>query len=126
MSGRERVLAALDGHEPDRIPLALGFYPVDGSALAPPGAWRADLVDVEFVAFPISAEEEELRRRAMPYAGNARLGSSSQVARYARWGYHPEAPEEANPWGWPRPCPARAPSVPGGGGLRGGDGRLGR
>lgn len=97
MSGRERVLEALDGREPDRIPLALGFYPVDGSALAPSGAWRADLVDVDFVAFPVSAEEEELRRRAMPYAGNARLGNPSQVARYARWGYHPEAPDEANP-----------------------------
>jgi uroporphyrinogen decarboxylase len=97
VTGRERILAALDGREPDRIPLALSFYHVDGAALAPPGAWRPDLVDVGFVAFPVSAEEEELRRRAMPYAGNARLGSPSQVARYARWGYHPEAPYEANP-----------------------------
>lgn len=97
MNGRERVLAALDGQEPDRVPLALSFYHVDGAALAPPGAWRADLVDVGFVAFPVSAEEEELRRTAMPYAGNARIGSSSQVARYARWGYHPEEPRDANP-----------------------------
>jgi len=97
MSGRERVLTALDGREPDRIPLALSFYHVDGAALAPPGAWRDDLVDVAFVAFPVSAEEEELRRRAMPYAGNARIGTTWQVARYGRWGYHPEAPQEANP-----------------------------
>lgn len=97
MSGRERILAALDGREPDRIPLALSFYHVDGATLAPPGAWRDDLVDIGFVAFPISAEEEELRRRAMPYAGNSRIGSPSQAARYARWGYHPEMPDDANP-----------------------------
>lgn len=97
MTGRERILAALDGQEPDRIPLALAFYRVDGAALAPRGAWRDDLVDVGFVDFPVSAAEEELRRLAMPYPGNARLGSPSQVARYASWGYHPETPDESNP-----------------------------
>jgi len=97
MSGRERVLAALDGREPDRVPLALSFYHVDGAALAPPGEWRDDLVDVAFVAFPVSAEEEDLRRRAMPHAGNARIGSPAQAARYARWGYRPELPREVNP-----------------------------
>jgi uroporphyrinogen decarboxylase len=97
MSGRERVLAALDGREPDRVPLALSFYRVDGAELAPPGAWRDELVDVEFVRFPVSDEEEELRRRAMPYAGDVRIGASWQVARYGRWGYRPEAPHLANP-----------------------------
>ena len=97
MTGRERILAALDGQEPDRVPLALAFYRVDGAALAPPGAWRADLIDIDFVDFPVSAEEEELRRLAMPYPGDTRLGSPSQVARYASWNYHPEAPDERNP-----------------------------
>ena len=97
MTGLDRILAALDGQEPDRIPLALAFYHVDGAALAPPGAWHDDLVDIEFVEFPVSAEEDELRRLALPYAGNARLGSPSQAARYAAWRYHPEATEEANP-----------------------------
>jgi uroporphyrinogen decarboxylase len=97
MTGRERVLAALDGREPDRIPLALSFYHVDGSALGPPGAWRDDAVDVGFVAFPVSAEEEDLRRRAMPHAGDTRLGKPAQVARYASWDYHPEEPRGANP-----------------------------
>ena len=97
MTGRERILAALDGREPDRIPLALAFYRVDGAALAPPGAWRDDLVDIAFVDFPVSDEEEELRRRAAPYEGNTRIGSRSQVARYAAWQYHPETPEAGNP-----------------------------
>ena len=97
MTGRERILAALDGQEPDRVPLALAFYRVDGAALAPKGAWRDDLVDIGFVDFPVSAEESELRRLAMPNEGDTRLGSPSQVARYTRWSYHPETPAEGNP-----------------------------
>ena len=97
MDGRARVLAALDGQEPDRVPVALAFYHVDGGSLAPPGAWRDDAVDVAFVSFPISAEEEDLRRRAMPYDGDTRIGNASQVARYARWGYRPEEPAGGNP-----------------------------
>jgi uroporphyrinogen decarboxylase len=97
MTGRERILAALDGRVPDRVPLALGFFAVDGAALAPPGAWREDLVDVAFVEFPVSTEEAELRRRAQPYEGNTRLGSAGQTARYARWSYHPEDAGQRNP-----------------------------
>jgi uroporphyrinogen decarboxylase len=97
VTGRERILAALDGREPDRVPLALAFFHVDGAALAPPGAWREDLVDIGFVDFPVSPEEEELRRRAMPHEGNARLGNTSQVARYEAWRYHPETPAAGNP-----------------------------
>jgi uroporphyrinogen decarboxylase len=97
MTGRERVLAALDGDEPDRVPLALAFYAVDGPSLAPDGAWRDDLVDVLFVEFPVSAEEEELRRRALPYEGNARIGTPAQVARYGSWTYRPAVPGDGNP-----------------------------
>ena len=97
MTGLERILAALDGQEPDRIPLALAFFRVDGAALAPPATWRDDLVDVGFVEFPVSAEEDQLRRRALPYAGNARLGSVAQAAHYTAWRYHPESAEVANP-----------------------------
>lgn len=97
MTGREQVLAALDGLEPDRVPLALGFYHLDAAALAPPGEWRDDLVDITFVAFPVSPEEEDLRRRAMPCDGDTRIGSPSQAARYARWSYHPESAPDGNP-----------------------------
>jgi uroporphyrinogen decarboxylase len=97
MTGRERLLAALDGETPDRVPLALGFFAVDGEALAPPGAWRDELVDVAFVEFPVSPEEAELRRRAQPHEGDTRLGTVGQAARYAHWSYHPERPGRRNP-----------------------------
>jgi uroporphyrinogen decarboxylase len=97
MNGRERILAALDGETPDQIPIALSFYHLDGAALAPPGAWRDDRVDVGFVEFPVSAEEEDLRLRALPHPVDTRIGSPSQAARYARWRYHPEAVRKSNP-----------------------------
>jgi uroporphyrinogen decarboxylase len=97
MDGRTRILTALEGGAPDRVPVALAFYHVDGSRLAPPGEWREDAVDVEFVAFPVSPEEEDLRRRAMPYEGDTRIGNASQVARYASWSYHPEDLPGGNP-----------------------------
>jgi len=95
--GRERILAALDGGTPDRTPLALGCFEVDGAALAPPGAWRDDLVDVAFVSFPVSPEEAELQRIALPNDGDTRIGNVAQAARYATWGYHPEAAPGGNP-----------------------------
>jgi uroporphyrinogen decarboxylase len=97
VTGRDRVLAALNGEEPDRVPLALAFYRTDGAGLAPSGTWRDDLVDVEFVEFPVSDEEAELRRVAAPFEGNTRVGSPSQVARYATWRYDPARPDAGNP-----------------------------
>ena len=102
MNGRERVLTALDGEAPDRVPRALGFYYVDGRGLAPPGAWRDDLVDADFVTFPVSPEEEQLGLRAMPYDGDTRLGSPAQAATYSRWRYRPAAPRRSNPLGLAR------------------------
>ena len=87
----------MDGEEPELIPLALAFYRIDGAQLAPPGAWRDDLVYIEFVEFPVSDEEAELRRIASPYEGNTRVGNASQVARYASWRYQPGTPEARNP-----------------------------
>ena len=97
MNGRERVLTALDGEAPDRVPRALGFYHVDGPALAPPGLWRDDLVDADFVTFPVSPEEEQLSERAMPFEGDTRIGSSAQAATYSRWRYRPAAARRSNP-----------------------------
>ena len=97
MNARERLLIALEGREPDRVPCALSFYHVDLADLAPPG-WPPELgPDVEFVRFPPSPEEEELRRRARPYSGDTRLGTMAQVTTYARWQYSPEAPARRNP-----------------------------
>jgi uroporphyrinogen decarboxylase len=97
MNPRERLLIALDGREPDRVPCALGFYHVDLAQLAPPG-WSWDgMLDVQFVRFPTSPEEEALYRLARPFSADTRLGTPAQVATYDRWDYRPEAPDRRNP-----------------------------
>jgi uroporphyrinogen decarboxylase len=97
MNARERLLTALDGGEPDRVPCALGFYHQDIESLVPPGQYRPDLVDVNFVEFPLSPEEKALERMASPYSPDTRLGSAAQVATYARWRYRPQTPEYRSP-----------------------------
>jgi uroporphyrinogen decarboxylase len=97
MNGRERVLAAMDGGEPDRVPCALGFYHLDLAELVPGGQLPASLLDVLFVRFPASPEEEALQRLARPYEPDTRLGTHAQMATYARWGYRPHAAVKRNP-----------------------------
>ena len=97
MNGREQLLVALDGGEPDQVPRALGFYRVNLERLAPPSQFRNDLVNVRFVRFPPSPEDEELGRLAQPFPPDTRLGNPSQVATYTSWDYHPQSPEHRNP-----------------------------
>jgi len=97
MDARTRVLTALDGGEPDRVPCALGFSRVTLAALLPPEQAQAVTVDVEFVRFPPSPEDETLRQTGRPFSPDTRLGTSEQIATYARWGYQPHDPEQRNP-----------------------------
>ena len=90
MNPRERILMALDGGEPDRVPCALGFYHVALETLVPPDQYRDNLVSVRFVHFPPSPEEEELRRTAQPLPPDTRLGTPAQIATYTRWRYRPD------------------------------------
>ena len=97
MNGRERILTALAGGEPDHIPCALNFYRVELEALAPAGQLDEARVDVDFVRFMPSPEEEALRQRAEPFDPDTRLGTPAQVDTYARWQYAPRRPEQSNP-----------------------------
>jgi uroporphyrinogen decarboxylase len=97
MDSRTRLLTALDGGQPDRLPCALAFYPIDGEALAPAGVWRDECVDIIFVRFNPSPEERALARAASPYDGDTRLGNPAQVATYSRWNYRPQDPGRRNP-----------------------------
>ena len=97
MNSRARLLSALAGQEPDRVPCALGFYHVDLEPLVPPSQSLDGMVDVHFVRFPTSPEEEELRRRARPHEPDTRLGTPAQVATYRQWDYQPQTPARRNP-----------------------------
>jgi uroporphyrinogen decarboxylase len=103
MNAQERLLTALDGGEPDRVPRALGVSRVDFQAAVPPGwHWTGDerrdpIVDVRFVRFPPSPEDEALRRLARPFAPDTRLGTPFQIATYHSWRYRPQLPDQRNP-----------------------------
>jgi uroporphyrinogen decarboxylase len=99
MDSRERILLAMDGGTPDRVPCALGFYHLDLDQLLPPDRFPGAqaCVDVNFVSFPLSPEEKALERAAGPYHPDTRLGTPAQEATYARWDYHPETPEHSSP-----------------------------
>ncbi|HSR31328.1 MAG TPA: uroporphyrinogen decarboxylase family protein [Anaerolineae bacterium] len=97
MNAHERLLTAIDGGEPDHVPCALAFFHVDLENLGPRG-WRWEgLVDVQFVRFPPSQEEEEFSRLARPYSPDTRLGTPAQMATYLQWEYRPETTEGRNP-----------------------------
>jgi len=97
MNPRQRLLTALDGGTPDRVPCALAFYHVDLKRLAPPGVYRDDLVDAHFVELPLSPEEEALAERVANLPADTRLGTPGQILTYRRWDYHPETPQQRNP-----------------------------
>lgn len=97
MKSRERILTAMDGGKPDRIPSALGFYFMDLQALAPPSFDLYEFIDIAFVRFQPSPEERYFSRLAQPYSSDTRLGNPAQLATYTRWLYHPEARTGVNP-----------------------------
>jgi uroporphyrinogen decarboxylase len=97
MDGRERVLTALRGQQPDRVPRALGFHRVDAGHLPCLGGSPDGAIDVNFVQFTPSAADDALREQGRPHPPDTRLGTFEQVATYARWRYQPQHPEQSNP-----------------------------
>jgi uroporphyrinogen decarboxylase len=97
MDGRQRIMTAMRGETPDRVPCALSFYHVSLEDLTPPGAHDPTMVDVAFIRFPISPEENQLRQQISRYRTDTRLGTASQVATYQRWQYAPQHRHRRNP-----------------------------
>ena len=97
MGSRERIITALKGDTPKKIPVALSFYNLDLNRLAPEGINLLDLIDIQFIKFPISPEVAEFSKQALPYSGDTRIGNFQQVSTYSQWSYSPEAMENRNP-----------------------------
>jgi uroporphyrinogen decarboxylase len=98
MEPRERVLAALAGREPDKVPKALSFYRVDLAAIAPPGFTEEDLgLEVRFVEFEPSRAERRFHRYIQQFPMDTRIGSPSQVRTYSEWSYRPDDEIQRNP-----------------------------
>ncbi len=97
MDARTRILTALDGGIPDRIPCAIGIYPVDIASLIPPGNRVTGGVDVVFVRFRTSEAVDRWRQIARISPDDTRLGNFAQVTNYEQWSYQPQTLEQRNP-----------------------------
>lgn len=96
MDSRTRVVAALSGEEPDRIPIALGFYGVDLAAIAPAGEAERHRVDVRHVAFRPSRRQQDFAEFVTRLPRDTRIGGPALLRTYHEWGYQPDV-EEVNP-----------------------------
>jgi uroporphyrinogen-III decarboxylase len=93
MNSRERVLTALRGDEPDRVPCALGFF---GQALF--GAPDADEdfgTDVRFVSFAPPPGQDGFMDYLESLPPGVHVGSIPQLRTYHEWGYHPERGDQS-------------------------------
>jgi len=92
MDSRERVLVALAGERPDRVPFALGFFsqPLYGS----PDADELFSSDVRFVEFDPPVEHAGLLDYLESLPDDVHVGSPAQLRTYGEWGYHPETEAE--------------------------------
>jgi uroporphyrinogen decarboxylase len=89
VDARERVLAALSGGEPDRVPCALGFF---SQSLF--GARDADEyfgTDVRFVDFAPPAGQDSFLEYLDSLPPGVHVGSTAQLRAYHEWNYHPES-----------------------------------
>jgi uroporphyrinogen decarboxylase len=95
MDSRERVITAMRGGRPDRVPCALAFYRFDREPASDTSC--LDLLDVQFVPRLLSPADEALACAVEQTDEDTRLGTPGQLATYARWGYRPAQPARRNP-----------------------------
>jgi len=97
MNSRERVLSTLAGDIPDKVPVSLSFYHLDIDSLSPAGVNLYEYIDIQFVRFPLSDEENTFSRIAMPFPGDTRIGNPDQINNYSKWNYRPGERDNRNP-----------------------------
>jgi uroporphyrinogen decarboxylase len=91
MNPRERVRLALTCRRPDRIPKALGFFPVSRAETAPVPTEDYLQIDVRFARFVPLPEQDDFRRYLATLPEDVHLGDMDQLRTYHEWDYHPES-----------------------------------
>ena len=90
LKSRDRLLTAITVREPDRVPVALSFYP---TALPQTGGKDADEqlgTDVRFVEFDPPREQNEFLLYLEQLPAHTTVGDLRTLRTYFEWGYHPE------------------------------------
>jgi len=96
MDSRTRVMSALSGIEPDKIPIALGFYRIDLETIAPPEEASRYRVDVRFISFRPSQAQQDFAEYVASLPRDTRVGRDELLRTYHEWGYRPDL-QEVNP-----------------------------
>jgi uroporphyrinogen decarboxylase len=91
LNARERVLTALRGDEPDRVPCALGFFPQ--SLFGAPDADEYFGTDVRFVDFAPPPGQDAFLDYLESLPRGVHVGGAAQLRTYHEWDYHPKRPD---------------------------------
>jgi uroporphyrinogen decarboxylase len=78
-------------HQPDRVPVALSFYPTTVPETGR-DAEEALGTDVRFVEFDPPQEQDEFCRYLERLPAHVVVGNMKTLRTYFEWGYHPETP----------------------------------
>ncbi len=90
LTSQERLLTAISLHEPDRVPMALSFYP---TVLPQTGGGDADErlgTDVRFVEFDPPSEQSKFLQYLERLPAHVTVGNLRTLRTYSEWEYHPE------------------------------------
>ena len=90
LNSRERVIQALLGRKPDRIPKALGFFNQSFDAIAPTAAEDYFDLDIRYAEFDPPQNQNTFRRYLDGLPQDIHVGSLAQLHSYHEWQYHPE------------------------------------
>lgn len=90
LTSRERVLTAISLHEPDRVPMALSFYPTVLPQTQGNDADEQLGTDVRFVEFDPPSEQSRFLQYLGRLPNHVTVGNLRTLRTYSEWEYHPE------------------------------------
>ncbi len=94
MTPRERVIEALNGRMPDRVPMALGFYSPWIEAIEPMTPEEAFPLDLRFLEFNPPHYQDGFLAYLQSLPRDVHVGNLGQLKTYYEWAYHPERGRE--------------------------------
>ncbi|MBN1287516.1 MAG: hypothetical protein JXB47_19100 [Anaerolineae bacterium] len=98
MNSRERVLAALSGEVPDRVPTAVNFYRTTMHQIGGADPDEYFNTDIRYASFPSPEPQKDFIAYLRSLPPDVHVGSLDILRTYRDWGYHPEI-ENFSAWG---------------------------
>ncbi len=95
MNPRERVLAALQRQQPDRVPRMANFYPFEFDRYPGREAGEVFDCDIRFVSIDAPGEQTDFLAYLRALPDDAYVGSRAILRTYHDWGYHPQIERHA-------------------------------